>query len=357
MARACETCHARKVKCDLPISSTPDARCSNCVDANIHCRYVEEKNTIAEERSKSDHLRRHVRKRRHAQISDDTLALPESSFGLNAIASEEQSQRRKEPSPVTAAPWVPSLLPSESPQTPRPSFLGRSDYITSTDLAIDEDDAMQYETPGTDTRLSIAAMQAKMVQSAFAIGFPHQSLKESLIKSFLERGKVWMPVVSQSDLLLAQPQGQSSLLLTAVLVAGSKLSTAPHALEWGEKCYFYAKTLFSYGTVQSTLQLITATVLLQWWNPSGPEHVSLESSSLWVRIGVGLAHQFGLHREPDPRSADVGLRRRLWWTIVVGRFPCLQVEMISLLTTHRLEITRLLQVTDALEPSTPTSRM
>jgi hypothetical protein len=69
-------------------------------------------------------------------------------------------------------------------------------------------------------------------------------MKLSLIKSFIERGKPWMPIVDQSELDQLVSQTPGSLLLTAVLVAGSKLSMAPNALEWGEKCYFYAKALF-----------------------------------------------------------------------------------------------------------------
>lgn len=218
--------------------------------------------------------------------------------------------------PANATSIAASLSP-KSQQVSRSSFLGRSGYIATSDLSVDEDDAMQYESPRTNSTPSLSELQDGLIQSASAICLPQQSLKMSLIRSFLERGKPWMPIIDQSDLDQLGPPA-SSLLLTAILVAGSKLSTAPNALEWGEKCYFYAKALFFHASANGILQSIKATVLLHWWNPSGPEHVSLDSSSFWLPISVGLAHQCGLHREPDPNLPDARLRRRLWWTIVAS---------------------------------------
>ncbi|KIW13345.1 hypothetical protein PV08_08533 [Exophiala spinifera] len=212
---------------------------------------------------------------------------------------------------------TPTSVSTHSPQRePQSSFLGRSSYITSTDLAVDEDDARQYQLPSSNGTPTFSELQSNMIQNASVISLPHQSLRQSLIQSFLDRGKPWMPIIDQDDIHQLEAQSSSSLLLMAVLVAGSKVSTAHNAREWGERCYFYAKALFTYGSWRNTLEAIISTVLLQWWNPSGPEHVSLDSSGIWLRIGVGLAHQIGLHREPDPNMPDFRLRRRLWWTIL-----------------------------------------
>jgi hypothetical protein len=51
-------------------------------------------------------------------------------------------------------------------------------------------------------------------------------------------------------------------------------------------------------------------------NPNGPEHVSFDTSRFWLQIGVGLAHQVGLHKEPT--GVDCLVRRRLWWSLVVS---------------------------------------
>jgi len=74
--------------------------------------------------------------------------------------------------------------------------------------------------------------------------------------------------------------------------------------------------LFWLGYEKDTITVIIATCIMHWWNPDGPEHVSIDTSSFWVRIGVGLAYQIGLHKEPQ-RARDASLRRRLWWTLFV----------------------------------------
>ena len=121
-----------------------------------------------------------------------------------------------------------------------------------------------------------------------------------------------MPIIDKAGL----EQTKSTLLMQAVFVAGSKVSLAPRASEDGESFYQKAKALFHSGIERNLLTAITATCLLQWWNPTGPEHVSMDNSSFWLRMGVGLAHQIGLHREPNSRLPDASLRRRLWWTLV-----------------------------------------
>ena len=44
----------------------------------------------------------------------------------------------------------------------------------------------------------------------------------------------------------------------------------------------------------------------------------MDASSFWLHMGVALAHQLGLHKQPRPGSPDAALRRKLWWTLVVS---------------------------------------
>ncbi|KAK3669251.1 hypothetical protein LTR78_010858 [Recurvomyces mirabilis] len=79
--------------------------------------------------------------------------------------------------------------------------------------------------------------------------------------------------------------------------------------------YNRAKVLFFMGYEKNPMTLVTAVTILQYWNPSGPEHVSIHNSSYWLRVGVGLVHQIGLHRDPKPDCSDRHLRRRIFWTL------------------------------------------
>lgn len=79
--------------------------------------------------------------------------------------------------------------------------------------------------------------------------------------------------------------------------------------------YNRAKVLFFMGYEKDPMTLVAAVTILQYWNPSGPAHVSIHNSSYWLRIGVGLVHQMGLHKEPDAHDPNRQLRRRIFWTL------------------------------------------
>lgn len=148
-------------------------------------------------------------------------------------------------------------------------------------------------------------------------GLLTRSARDSLVSSFLQKCRPWMPLVSAAQVRqLFASKNEPNLVMLAILVAGSKTSSAPQAQELGQKCYEAAKQRFYTGCETDTLDVITSTIILQWWNQTGPEHVSVDNSSLWLRLGVALAHQCGLHRQPDARSPQYARRRKLWWTLV-----------------------------------------
>lgn len=130
-----------------------------------------------------------------------------------------------------------------------------------------------------------------------------------------------MPLVEPADLIPREDFEPSILLLQAVFVAGSRVSMASQVQNSGHTYYRRAKALYYLGYEKDPLAIVRAICVLQWWNPSGPEHVSMDASSFWLHMGVALAHQIGLHREPNPKQADASLRRRTWWTLFVSIPP------------------------------------
>lgn len=224
-----------------------------------------------------------------------------------AVSSAQQSAQ------PLSTPDSPS--PEPQPEVPPGLFLDQSGDVTSNESAINEEYAVRYRASLSPTAGDSLHLQTSILQMASTIRLPPLSLRLSLISSFTERGSTWIPIVNLSEIEQLASQSLASPLLSAVLAAGSRLSAAPNALDYGERCYLYSKLHFFLGSPASTLRLITMTILLTWWNPNGPE---LDSSGLWLRISVGLAHRLALHREPDPALPDARLRRRVWWTLVVS---------------------------------------
>ncbi|KAK4556664.1 hypothetical protein LTR86_006235 [Recurvomyces mirabilis] len=276
-AQACASCHARKVRCDSVYSALSGPQpCTACQKAGTECRP-------------------HQRKRRREASSDAATVqskrpLPLNDDVVSVLPAQNTIHSR---GPVTKA-------------SPQSSYLGRSEYVPA-HVPIDEEDASRYEghthlTSSTDRSTVISTIPS--------------SMRSSLVKSFNDCCRPWMPLLSEAEAMRRADEEPSSLLTTAIFVAGSKVSTSPKAVEVGTQCYARARMMFFAEDESDVLQVIMALIFLQWWNPSGPEHVSIHNSSFWLRTAVGLAHQIGLHREPSPKAIDGPLRRVIWWTLV-----------------------------------------
>jgi hypothetical protein len=192
------------------------------------------------------------------------------------------------------------------------AYLGRSEYLGG-DFPIDEDLAKRYEP--INCTVSEADMKTLYIHQAFDI--PSRLIRSSLIDSFMTTCSPWMPVVERVDLEERPGNTPSILLLQAAFLAGNRMRAAPLSYASSEDLYRRAKTLLLCGYEKDTITVLQAICLIQWWNPTGPEHISLDKSSFWLRTGVGIAFEIGLHREPGP-SRDRSLRRKLFWTLFVS---------------------------------------
>ncbi|ODH39352.1 hypothetical protein ACO22_01920 [Paracoccidioides brasiliensis] len=192
------------------------------------------------------------------------------------------------------------------------SFLGRSEYLSG-EVPINEDQAKSYPAVASE---SLTEEDIRILELQHAFDLPPRAVREGLIDAFMKRCAPWMPIVERSWLAERQGNQPSLLLLQAVFLAGSRVSSAPAIAAYASPNEFYrrAKALFWSGYEKNTITVITAVLVLHWYNPEGPEHISINTSGFWNRIGVGLAYQIGLHKEP-PAGRDAALRRRLWWTL------------------------------------------
>ena len=205
-----------------------------------------------------------------------------------------------------------SILSSMPESSYRPknsaSYLGRLEYLRG-DLPVDDDSELPNKVPH---RLSSTDIEILQIQKVTEL--PPRAVRESLLNAFWTRCYPWTPVVERSW-IDERSSGTTSLLLQhAIFLAGSRVST-PVQNYPSEDFYKKARLLFWMGAEVDPIINIASACLLQWWNPEGPERVSLDTSSFWVRVCVGLAYQVGLHREPNGKP-DAGLRKRIWWSLV-----------------------------------------
>jgi hypothetical protein len=156
-----------------------------------------------------------------------------------------------------------------------------------------------------------------------ALDIPPLAARQSLLSAFLDYCNVWTPVLEQKDiheLSCFDPEKTSMLLAQSLWLAGSRVTNAPSVVAFASSDDFYhrAKAVFWSGVETDGLSAIKASLMLQWYNPQAPEHISFDNSGFWLKIGVGIAHQIGLHKESSPGPSRA-IRRRLWWSLVVSR--------------------------------------
>lgn len=209
-----------------------------------------------------------------------------------------------------------NLINHGEPTIKQESYRGRSEYLGGS-VQFDENMVKPgRETTYTNPKASATDLQMLRDQGAFEL--PPFSVQKELMASFNTHCAPWTPVVDPRWMNESEP---SMLLLQAIFLAGSRVSKAH--LDYGSSEVFYrrAKLLFFFGGCDDPLISIVAACLLHWYNPVGPEDVSTDTSGFWIRTAGAMAFQIGLHKEPPPNSRDRGLRRRLWWSLVVSNTP------------------------------------
>lgn len=194
--------------------------------------------------------------------------------------------------------------------------MARSRYFDDA-VAINEEQARSYPEGDADGPTE-DDIQLLRLQGAFDL--PPRAIREGLINTFMERCSPWMPIIERSWLEESGTQKPSILLLQSIFVAASRVTSAPAVTAYASLHQFYrrAKALFWSGYERNPVTVVAAVCILHWYNPEGPEHVSTNTSGFWRYVGVGLAHQIGLHKEPTNKR-DAALRRRLWWTLYVSQ--------------------------------------
>ncbi|KAH7357669.1 hypothetical protein BKA66DRAFT_243799 [Pyrenochaeta sp. MPI-SDFR-AT-0127] len=345
--KACVICHKKKVRCD--IDEVEGEICTPCQRDGYECVPRERKRKrftfspsppVGQRRARAqaadpsipegnqttfsalDPTEGSIVEGRNGTFESSGLAVPrdqnlksESELGGRRMSStaslhEPSPLLERHPAPGYPTPHqsIPSNMTDSTYQSSNSvSYLGRLEYLRN-DVPVNEDAGLPGKMPH---RLSDTDMEILRVQRVTEL--PPRAIRESLLDAFWTRCYPWSPVVERSWIENRNPNQVSLLLQHAIFLAGSRVS-APLSNHPSEEFYKKARVLFWMGAEEDPIITIAAACLLHWYNPEGPETVSLDTSSFWLRICMGVAYQIGLHREPTGK-ADAGLRKRIWWSL------------------------------------------
>ncbi|RYO79364.1 hypothetical protein DL766_008214 [Monosporascus sp. MC13-8B] len=362
-ARACVSCRARKVRCDV----VEGAPCGNCRWDNVECIVQESRrrkknlfdstlsNNTAPQSAETHPIQLKAKTSAPVNITAAPLRRPSevSQFSNNSNEGNGQTgipdgggleghvphmiyQRSggMQLDPLMLAKLqtrsnasrYPSIWPS-----PRTDCHGSvsGDLRTAQFLnTLEEPDASSH-LPGFIRPLpaKIAAEDVAYLSTKGALTLPTIPLQNALLRCYIEYVHPYMPLIDLNEFLTAVNSrdglcGQISLLLyQAIMFSATAFVESKFLKDAGypsrkaaRKASFYkARLLYDFDYESDRLVLVQGLLLMTYWYETPDDQ---KDTWHWMGVAISLAHTIGLHRNPtgtnmSPRKKS--LWKRIWW--------------------------------------------
>ncbi|CAL8580869.1 Transcriptional activator of fatty acid utilization [Xanthoria parietina] len=339
-SRACETCHARKVRCDAANLGVP---CTNCVAFSIECRIPAPKRKKAQGKAKDSDSDRGE----SIQANSPTLegpgpggydfphnAPPQASndgMPVTTLSKAQSAQQATQNTHYTHF-MKPKFARAPIKEAGRVAYLGESSNLSL--LVHDRHgttDVVHYPLPdtikGSAAQLTdLDSIEIDILHQRGAFLLPPRPLCNELISSFFKWVAPVVPVINQSRFMQRYHDDKnppSLLLLQAMLLAGSRVCTNPQLMDANGSTtpaamtfYKRAKALYDANYEDDRVTIVQALVLMGWyWE--GPEDVT-KNVFYWTRVATIVAQGSGMHRSVETSQLsrpDKRLWKRIWWTL------------------------------------------
>lgn len=342
-SRACETCHARKVRCDAASLGVP---CTNCVAFNIECKIPSPKRKKTGSKTKDSDSERADSQpvqspgRRDSQPgkprelpSREKTVIQNSPEGLPSTVLPEHYLEQQRQSNGTYAQYMkPKFARAPIKEAGRVAFLGESSNLT---LLVQDhhglNDVVHYPLPdthrGARARITeLDELEIRILHERGAFLLPPRQLCDELVEDFFTWIAPVVPVINRSKFMrrYRDPKNPPSLLLLqAILLAGSRVCSNPQLMDANGSTvpaamtfYRRAKALYDANYEDDRITIVQALVLLAWWWET-PEDVT-KNVFYWSRVAIIVAQGTGMHRSVENSQLsrqDKRLWKRIWWTL------------------------------------------
>lgn len=359
-SRACEVCHARKVRCD----ATLHIPCTNCLTFGCECRFPEpkeRKNARNKVKIEGDAATDEI----NGTASGDGMrgagatptAAPESgvlgfshesgggiltatgSVLSTTISTNRQHTKRKN-EPLAAISARSARIDSQKLVQKNLSTLS---YHGTSSLAVLLTDGKADRTPHfkladyvpptlkstiDKTRLSLDTVQMEILRLRGAFHLPEKPLCDDLINSFFAHIYPMEPIIDRTSFMKQYEDGTISLLLLqSVLLAASRVTQNPLVFDSDDSNYltsatFYqrAKALYDANFENDPLAVVQSLILFsRFWD--GVDDV-LGNSFYWTKLAVSVAQGYGFNRNLTSDISSytperVRISKILWWDLYI----------------------------------------
>ncbi|KAJ4109057.1 Cutinase transcription factor 1 beta [Fusarium oxysporum] len=365
-ARACVSCRARKVRCDV----VEGAPCGNCRWDNVECVVQESRrrkknlytaSTAGQSVSTEAQLRCKTtasngnptgpsksatvgmstadlrRPSSGSAISTSSIDAPSTFLNSSALDSHvphmiyQRSGYRRDSSSLNKIQSIESNAHRSSWGSiiPDPAFF---DNLRTTQLlgSLEEKDTPAPQFPAFLRPLpnKIAPEDVDYLKIKGALSVPTLPLQNALLQAYVEYVHPYMPLMDLNHFLgiinsRDGKNGQTSLFLyQAVMFAASAFVDMKYLREGGyttrkaARKSFFQKTrlLYDFDYESDRLVLVQALLLMTYWYETPDDQ---KDTWHWMGVAISLAHTIGLHRNPGSTSmapAKQKLWKRIWWS-------------------------------------------
>ncbi|KAL1954427.1 hypothetical protein VTO42DRAFT_1197 [Malbranchea cinnamomea] len=319
-SRACETCHARKVRCDAASLGVP---CTNCVAFQIECRIPTPKRKKNQKGKDGE-----------SQGADDKAGLPTRPVdGMPATRLTDRQAAQQASQTTSYAQFMkPKFARAPIKEAGRVAYLGESSNLSL--LVHDRHgttDVVHYPLPenvrGSKSRLTeLDNLEIDILHQRGAFLLPPRALCDELVEAYFKWVAPVVPIINRSRFMrrYRDPKNPPSLLLLqAILLAGSRVCTNPQLMDSNGSTtpaamtfYKRAKALYDANYEDDRVTIVQALILMGWyWE--GPEDVT-KNVFYWTRVAIIVAQGSGMHRSVETSQLskpDKRLWKRIWWTL------------------------------------------
>ncbi|EMC93207.1 hypothetical protein BAUCODRAFT_76471 [Baudoinia panamericana UAMH 10762] len=368
-SRACETCHARKVRCDAASLGVP---CTNCVAFSIECKIPAPKrkktggskkdrrgsytDTGASPSARSDAVpgQREIvmpRQLTPRGFQPDEIGMNTSSGMPDTEVTEAYASQQHVNNGTYVQYMKPKFARAPIKEAGRVAYLGESSNLS---LLVQDrhgtTDVVHYPLPenvrGARARVNeLDNVEIDILHQRGAFLLPPRQLCDELVDAFFRWIAPVVPVINRSKFMrrYRDPKNPPSLLLLqAILLAGSRVCSNPQLMDANGSTtpaamtfYKRAKALYDANYEDDRVTIVQALILMGWYweGPEGRnrhrgEIVTQARSDVaadvtknvfyWSRVAVIVAQGSGMHRSVEGSQlsrADKRLWKRIWWTL------------------------------------------
>ncbi|KAH6987492.1 fungal-specific transcription factor domain-containing protein [Ilyonectria sp. MPI-CAGE-AT-0026] len=365
-ARACVSCRARKVRCDV----VEGAPCGNCRWDNVECVVQESRrrkknhltaSTVGQAAPTEAQLRCKTTSNNPLAISTADLRRPSSGSAISTSSIDGPSSFLSNSGLDNHVPHMiyqrsgyrhdPVLLNKLHTTEGSSQRVGWSNLMTTASVfdnlrtsqfinSVEEADNTSISSSSNNNNSSklpaflrplptkIAAEDVKYLHIKGALSLPTLPLQNALLQAYVEFVHPYMPLMDLNHFLGTintrdGRNGQTSLFLyQAVMFAASAFVDMKYLREGGyttrkaARKSFFQKTrlLYDFDYESDRLILVQALLLMTYWYETPDDQ---KDTWHWMGVAISLAHTIGLHRNPGSTSmtpAKQKLWKRIWWS-------------------------------------------